>query len=196
MNFKSGAAEIGRGRMCNNDTSLDTPRGVLQAMFGFNQFKPGQEEAINAILESKDTIVIIPTGGGKTIVYTIPCVMQPRLSIVIPSLVMLMHDQVARLRQEGINTCFYNRLMKDEERKFVLHNLQQKECQYESVFASPEGLFTESCLKCLMKISELDRLQCFIVDEAHCISTWGKDFRKDYARLGELKKISMFSLLH
>ena len=115
--------------------------------------------------------------------------MQPGLSIVITSLVMLMHDEVARLRQVGINTCFYNRLMSDEERKFVLHNLEQNECQYEFVFASLEGLFTESCLKCLKKISELDRLQCFIVDEAHCISTWGKDFRKDYARLGELKKM-------
>ena len=102
---------------------------------------------------------------------------------------MLMYDQVARLRQLGINTCYYNTLIPDNERKFVIHNLQLSECQFEFVFVSPEGALTEPFLDCLKKLNDSKRLNFIIVDEAHCINSWGRHFRKAYGQLGQLKDL-------
>ena len=168
---------------------LDAPEAVLQHMFGYENFREGQKEAIQSLLENKDTIVVIPTGGGKTVIYTVACVMRRGISVVLSPLVMLMYDQVARLRQLGINTCYYNTLIPDNERKFVIHNLQLSECQFEFVFVSPEGALTEPFLNCLRKLNDSKRLNFIIVDEAHCINSWGRHFRKAYGQLGQLKDL-------
>ena len=98
-------------------SSLD----MLKRVFGYQSFKPGQMEAIEALKSGKDTIVVIPTGGGKTATYVLPCVMTPGIAIVISPLVMLTYDQVQRLRSLGINTCYYNTLLSDSEREIVLY---------------------------------------------------------------------------
>ena len=130
---------------------METPKGVLQHVFGYTDFRSGQEDAINALLKGNDTIVVIPTGGGKTVVYAIPSIMKRGLSVVVSPLVMLMYDQVARLRQLGINTCYYNTLLSEEEKTFVLHNLVQAQCQYEFVFVSPEAILKDNFMNCLAK---------------------------------------------
>ena len=159
----------------------------LQTVFGHQEFRPGQKEAIECILSGEDTVVIIPTGGGKTAIYTLPCIMTPGLAFVVSPLIMLMSDQVARLQQCGINTCYYNTMLTDNERQHILHNLKQPDCQYQFLFISPEAIVTEQLKHCLNIISRENRLSLFIIDEAHCISTWGKEFRPAYLQLGTLR---------
>ena len=138
------------------------------------------------LLSGKDTIVIIPTGGGKTITYVLPCIMTPCTAIVVSPLVMLMYDQVTRLQSHGINTCYYNTLLSDNERQHILHNMKEPSCQYQFVYVSPEAVVTEQFQNCLAKLNSEKKLSFFVVDEAHCIDTWGKEFRPAYQELGVL----------
>ena len=168
-----------------------TPLNFLQSVFGYEQFRPGQEEAIESVLSGEDTVVIIPTGGGKTVIYSLPCIMTPGIAFVIPPLIMLMSDQVARLQQCGINTCYYNTMLTNSERQHILHNLKQPDCQYQFLFISPEAVVTEQFTLCLIPLSQENRLSFFVIDEAHCISTWGKEFRPAYQQLGVLREYSV-----
>ena len=168
-----------------------TPLELLHEMFGYRSFRPGQEEAINRILMRQDVINVIPTGGGKTVIYTIPSLLGAGISIVISPIIMLMYDQVARLRELGANACYYNSLLTQDEREFILHNLTRSDCQYEFAFTSPEAILSPEFMACLQKLKENNRLQNFIIDEAHCVEVWGKDFRSDYQKLGELRKFDV-----
>jgi superfamily II DNA helicase RecQ len=114
--------------------------------------------------------------------------MVPGLAIVVSPLLMLMCDQVARLRQHGINTCYYNTMLSEGQRKNILHDLRQPNCQYEFVFASPEAVISEQFQSCLKVLSNEKRLNFFIIDEAHCVDTWGQDFRPAYQKLSILKE--------
>ena len=129
----------------------ETPLQFLQTIFGHQEFRPGQMEAIESIL-SEDTVVIIPTGGGKTAIYTLPCIMTPGLAFIVSPLIMLMIDQVARLQQCGINTCYYNTMLTDNERQHILHTLKQPDCPYQFLFISPEAVVTEQVKHCLNKL--------------------------------------------
>lgn len=161
---------------------------VLKKVFGHDTFKPGQLESIDEIMSGKDVIAVVPTGGGKTIIYAIPCILKPGIAVVVSPLMMLMCDQVARLRSVGINTCYYNTLLKEEQRRNILHNIQQSDCQYQFVFVSPESVISESFQKCLDTLEQRKRLNMFIIDEAHCVENWGKHFRPSYQELGVLRK--------
>ena len=101
---------------------------------------------------------------------------------------MLMYDQVARLRELGINTCYYNNLFTDEEKEFILHNLASDDCQYEFLFTSPEAALNEKFLSLLEKLKRKNKLSYIIIDEAHCIELWGGHFRENYAMLHKLKE--------
>ena len=168
-----------------------TPLQFLQTVFGHQEFRPGQREAIESILSGEDTVVIIPTGGGKTAIYTLPCIMTPGLAFVISPLIMLMIDQVARLQQCGINTCYYNTMLTENDRQHILHNLKQPDCQYQFLFISPEAVVTEQFKHCLNQINLEKRLSFFIIDEAHCISAWGKEFRPAYQQLCTLRSYNV-----
>ena len=170
-----------------------SPLEVLQTVFGHTNFRPGQWNAISKILSGKDVIVVIPTGGGKTVVYTLPCIMAPGLAIIISPILMLMCDQVARLRGYGINTCYYNTLLSDDDRKNILHNLKQPDCQYQFVFISPEAVITDSFQSCLDALRRENRLEMFVVDEVHCIDICGKDFRPAYQQFEILNFTLEFS---
>ncbi len=157
-------------------------------VFGYPAFKNGQKEAIEAITHGGDCIIVIPTGGGKTIIYTLPCVIKAGISLVISPLVMLMYDQVSRLRKLGINACYFNSLLSEEERDLILHNLLQATCQYEFVFTSPEGVLSSQFMSCLQKLQHKNKVNFSIIDEAHCTQTWGKDFRPEYSQLFKLRE--------
>ena len=164
---------------------------LLKNMFGYEKFRPVQAEAIDEILSGKDTVDVIPTGGGKTVIYTIPSILRKGISIVISPIVMLTYDQVSRLREIGANACYYNTLLSQEERYFTLHNLARADCQYEFAFKSPEAVLSPEFMSCLEKLKVNKMLQNLIVDEAHCIETWGDELRKDYRQLGNLRKFEV-----
>ena len=161
-------------------------RTSLNSVYGYSAFRLSQKDAINAILEGKDTIVIIPTGRGRTVTFSIPLMMRQGVSLVISPLIMLMYDQVTRLRQHGINTCYYNSLLTDNEKDCVSHNLQRIDCQYEFVFTSPEMALNDKFQACLDKLHKNRKLNFIVVDEAHCVEQWGEDFRKEYSMLHQL----------
>lgn len=175
------------GQLSSNMTNLE----ILKTVFRYQNFRPGQVAAIEALVSGKDTIVIIPTGGGKTVTYVLPCMMTPGIAIVVCPLVMLMVDQVSRLRSLGINTCYYNTLLSESARENILHHLRESTCQYQFVFVSPEAVVTDQFQNCLDKLRDDNRLSFFIIDEAHCIDTWGSDFRPAYQQLGNLRRFNV-----
>lgn len=144
-----------------------SPLQVLRRVFGHHGFRPGQEQAIKHLISGEDTIVLIPTGGGKTVTYALPCIMTPGIAIVVSPLIVLMCDQVSRLQGLGVNTCYYNTMQNDSERQNILHNLKQSNCQYQFVFVSPEVVVTDNFQSCLNALNSDGRLSFFIVDEAH-----------------------------
>ena len=117
--------------------------------------------------------------------------MSTGITVVISPIIMLMYDQVCRLRECGINACYYNTLLSDNEKEFMLHNLTLKNCQYEFIFTSPEAVLTKSFLDCLNIIASNNQLARFVIDEAHCIELWGNDFRPEYNQLGKLKQFKV-----
>lgn len=176
---------------CSNYYNIehsDTPKTILQNVFGYSSFRPGQQEAIDVLLSGKDSVVVIPTGGGKTIIYSIPTLMMPGLTVVVSPLLMLMHDQLLKLREKGINTCYINSMLTGEVRETVIVNLSRPDCEYKVLLVSPEVILSSSLQTLLQKLKSEGRLNFFAIDEAHCIDTWGVDLRPKYQELGELKQ--------
>ena len=163
---------------------------VSQTVFGQTNFRP---VCYFKNFICKDVIVAIPTGGGKTVVYTLSCIMAPGLAILISPILMLTCVQVARLKGYGINICYYNTLLSDDDRKNILHNLEQPDCQYQVLFISPEAVITDSFQSCLDALRRENRLEMFVVDEVHCIDTCGKDFRPAYQQFEILNFTLEFS---
>ena len=151
----------------------------LKENFGFEKFRPNQEEIINCILSGKDTVAIMPTGGGKSICFQLPALVFPGITIVISPLIALMKDQVDSLKANGIAACFINSSQSGEEQELHIQNL--KEGKVKLVYVAPESLsFLENAFNQIT-------VSLIAIDEAHCISAWGHDFRPAYTNLGYLK---------
>nr|WP_315178829.1 DNA helicase RecQ [uncultured Flavobacterium sp.] len=151
----------------------------LKENFGFEKFRPNQEDIINCILSGQDTLAIMPTGGGKSICFQLPALIFTGITIVISPLIALMKDQVDGLKANGIEACYINSSQTEEERQFYLERLKSNTIKL--VYIAPESLsFLDSIFTSLS-------ISLIAIDEAHCISSWGHDFRPAYTNLGYLK---------
>ena len=164
------------------NTENRSPKDLLKKYFGYDSFRPGQEEIVKNILNGKDVLGIMPTGAGKSICYEIPALMLKGITIVISPLLSLMQDQVKVLNQIGIHAAYINSSLTSSQLDKALSNFQNG--LYKIVYVAPERLSNKRFLDA---ISNLD-ISMITIDEAHCISQWGQDFRPDYLKIVDFVK--------
>lgn len=162
---------------------LEHARQLLQEYFGYESFREGQETIINYVLNNKSSLCVMPTGGGKSLCYQIPSLMLEGTTIVISPLISLMKDQVDTLIQAGIPATFINSTLTAEEVRETIAEVQNG--QYRLLYIAPERLESQSFLNQLKRV----KVPLIAVDEAHCISQWGHDFRPSYRSIHRLKEV-------
>ena len=157
-----------------------SPQSILTNVFGYHTFRGDQEAAINAALGGQDSLVLQPTGGGKSICYQIPALLMDGVTLVVSPLIALMQDQVAALRQLGIGAAFLNSTLTGEEQSAVYQRLASGDIKL--LYVAPERLIQSHTIQRLKSL----KVNLIAIDEAHCVSQWGHDFRADYLSLGQL----------
>jgi len=160
---------------------MNRAQSILKEVFGFETFWPLQEEVIAHILEKKDALVVMPTGGGKSLCYQIPGMIFDGLTIVVSPLISLMKDQVDQLREYDVPTLFLNSTLSIEEYRANVSKLRGNGVKL--LYLAPEALLAPRTIALLSALN----VDCIAIDEAHCISEWGHDFRPEYRQLAEVR---------
>lgn len=163
---------------------MPTPLDVLQSKFGYSTFRHNQEEAISTVLSGRDSFVLMPTGGGKSLCYQIPALLLPGLTVVVSPLIALMKDQVDALRLNGIPSAYLNSTISPDERNEIYRSLADQKLKL--LYVAPERMLGHG--EQFMSLLKRYQVSLFAIDEAHCISQWGHDFRPEYGALAALKK--------
>jgi ATP-dependent DNA helicase RecQ len=166
---------------------------ALERYWGYTSFRPLQREAMDAILSGRDSIVVLPTGGGKSLCFQAPAVVRPGLAVVVSPLISLMKDQVDTLVGNGVPAAFYNSSLPADEKASVTAGL--RDGRFRLLYVSPERLVGDGGGSFLDLLSECG-VSFVAIDEAHCISQWGHDFRPEYRQLGRLRELLPGISLH
>ena len=169
--------------MCENLENQSNPLDVLKEYWGYDSFRPMQEDIVGAAVAGKDVLAILPTGGGKSVCFQVPALMKPGIALVVTPLIALMKDQVQNLSARGIKALAVYLGMSRREIELALNNAAYGDFKF--LYLSPERLGTQLFRR---YVQEMD-VSYIVVDEAHCISQWGYDFRPDYLKIGELREL-------
>lgn len=166
---------------CNNDKYY-TPEQALKILFGYDSFRTGQKSVIDSILAGRDAFAVMPTGAGKSVCYQIPAVLLPGITLVVSPLISLMQDQVKALNEAGVPAAFINSSLSEKDYNETIRRARQG--TYKIIYIAPERLVTEGFLALAKSVP----VSMVTVDEAHCISQWGQDFRPSYMKIVEFVK--------
>jgi ATP-dependent DNA helicase RecQ len=161
--------------------SSSTALQILRDTFGYASFRGAQQAIVDHLVGGGDALVLMPTGGGKSLCYQIPALMRQGVGVIVSPLIALMQDQVDALKQLGVPAAFLNSSLEAEEAREVSRQLMQGELKL--LYVAPERLMTEGFLNLLERLNQDNRIALFAIDEAHCVSQWGHDFRPEYRAL-------------
>ncbi len=173
-----------RPKLANLRAMTQTALDILKTTFGYASFRGPQADIIDHVASGQDALVLMPTGGGKSLCYQIPALLRPGLAIVVSPLIALMQDQVDALTELGVSAAFLNSSLSAAETAKVERQFMTGEIKL--LYVAPERLMMESFLKQLDLLRDSNQLALFAIDEAHCVSQWGHDFRSDYLQLAVL----------
>jgi len=173
--FRSGGGRA----MTGGADLMENARGELARVYGFSGFRPGQEEVVAAVLNGEDVLAVMPTGSGKSLCFQLPALARRGLTLVVSPLIALMRDQVAQLGELGVSAAALNSATESSERQRITRALRDRSLRL--LYVAPERLMREDTLAMLKEAS----IDLFAIDEAHCVSQWGHDFRPEYMRLRE-----------
>lgn len=173
---------LARPRWLLYNRRMPTPASILKETFGYDNFRPHQLDVIESVLAKRDALAVMPTGGGKSLCYQIPALIFDGLTVVISPLIALMKDQVEQMHAAGVSALFLNSTLSPEAYQENMEYV--KRGQTRLLYLAPETLLTPRILELLLQV----KVDCFTIDEAHCISEWGHDFRPEYRQLADVRR--------